>query len=490
MRWFVEGVRMQATIAHLSEANKNERIDSQFFLPEFVESFNTVANSPHSILSDVAHITDGNHVKIAENFDDSEGVRYLRGQDLGTDMMLHDRNIVHIPESCFKALKRSHIFKDDVLITIVGANTGLIGLVYEPSEKLVANCKLGIARVRKSKITPGYLYAFLISRYGQHQILRSIRGGGQTGLILPDIRQLRITRLSNDFESRINDISFYGHSKAIESKRVYVNAQNILLSELNLTNWRSKHQLTFVKNYSDTEEAERIDAEYFQPKYEEIVNAIKGYSGGWDLLENLCELVGHPSNPPYADIKDTDKTFIVTQKHLGDFSLNDEFWNEPEALYTTQDFIDKNSRYILRTGDVLLYSVGAYIGKANIYKESIKATIGSFLTLLRTKRERLNPYYLMTFLNTDIGVAISKQHQRGMAQQYLYPYDIRTFPIPLFPEEFQAEIQQKIIESFSLRKHSKHLLECAKRAVEMAIEQDEKKASNWLENATKEMQME
>ena len=44
---------MQATIAHLSEANKNERIDSQFFLPEFVESFNTVANGPHSILSDV-----------------------------------------------------------------------------------------------------------------------------------------------------------------------------------------------------------------------------------------------------------------------------------------------------------------------------------------------------------------------------------------------------------------------------------------------------
>ena len=45
-------------------------------------------------------------------------------------MMLHDRNIVHIPESCFNVLKRSHIFKDDILITIVGANTGLVGLVY------------------------------------------------------------------------------------------------------------------------------------------------------------------------------------------------------------------------------------------------------------------------------------------------------------------------------------------------------------------------
>ena len=198
-------------------------------------------------------------------------------------------------------------------------------------------------------------------------------------------------------------------------------------------------------------------------------------------------MVGHPSNPPYADTEDTDKTFIVTQKHLGDFSLNDEFWNDAEALYTTQNFTEKNSQYVLKIEDVLLYSVGAYIGKANIYKESIKATIGSFLTLLRAKKEKLNPYFLMAFLNTDVGVAISKQHQRGMAQQYLYPYDIRTFPIPLLPEEIQTEIQQKVTESFSLRKQSKHLLECAKRAVEIAIEENEQTATKWLVSETGEM---
>ena len=241
-------------------------------------------------MSDIAHITDGNHLKIAENFDTSEGVRYLRGQDIGTDMMLHERNVVYVPESCFNALERSHIFKDDILITIVGANTGLVGLVYDPPEKLVANCKLGIARVEKSNITPGYLYAFLVGRYGQHQVLRSIRGGGQTGFILPDLRQLRIARLSNAFESKINSLSLYGHSKAVESKHVYVNAQSILLSELDLTDWRPEHRLTFVKNYSDTKQAGRIDAEYFQPKYEEIIKAIQSYSGGWDTLGNLVSV--------------------------------------------------------------------------------------------------------------------------------------------------------------------------------------------------------
>ena len=61
--------------------------------------------------------------------------------------------------------------------------------------------------------------------------------------------------------------------------------------------------------------------------------------------------------------------------------------------------------------------------------------------------------------------------------------DILNLPVPLLPEETQTEIQQKVIESFKLRKQSKHLLECAKRAVEMAIEQDESKAMEWLENS-------
>ena len=58
--------------------------------------------------------------------------------------------------------------------------------------------------------------------------------------------------------------------------------------------------------------------------------------------------------------------------------------------------------------------------------------------------------------------------------------DILDFPIPLLPEDKQAEIQQKVVESFNLRNHAKALLEYAKRAVEITIEKDEQAAINWL----------
>ncbi|TXL11574.1 hypothetical protein BMR04_15990 [Methylococcaceae bacterium HT3] len=61
------------------------------------------------------------------------------------------------------------------------------------------------------------------------------------------------------------------------------------------------------------------------------------------------------------------------------------------------------------------------------------------------------------------------------------PEQVKETIIPILPQAQQLQIQQKITESFELRKQSKQLLENAKRAVEIAIEQDESKAIQWLD---------
>ena len=56
--------------------------------------------------------------------------------------------------------------------------------------------------------------------------------------------------------------------------------------------------------------------------------------------------------------------------------------------------------------------------------------------------------------------------------------------IPILEKEKQAEIEQKVIESFNGRTRAKDLLEHAKRAVEIAIEQNEQAAIEWLESVS------
>lgn len=57
--------------------------------------------------------------------------------------------------------------------------------------------------------------------------------------------------------------------------------------------------------------------------------------------------------------------------------------------------------------------------------------------------------------------------------------------IPILAEDKQIQIRRKVAEAFALRRQSKHLLECAKRAVELAIEQGEQTAMDWLESQAK-----
>ena len=336
------------------------------------------------------------------------------------------------------------------------------------------------------KITPEYLTAFLNTKYGIIDVKRRARISiNQSNVNAEELKRIEVPLVSHSLQLQIA-IAFENAFESIQkSEMKFKESQSILLAELGLNNWQPQHCLTFIRYYSETQAAARIDAEYFQPKYQEIVQAIKNYVGGWDMLGNLCGLVGHPTNPPYAQNDDDHKTFIVAQKNLGDYCLSDAYWQSEDAKYTTSEFMDKNKQYLLQKDDLVLYTVGAppHIGKANIiFETDIPSTIGSFVTLVRAHKDKINPYCLLTLFNSPVGYQLTNRFMRGMVQQYIYPRDLIRIPIPLLPQAKQHQIQQKVIESFNLRQQSKQLLECAKRAVELAIEQDEQAAINWLQD--------
>ena len=99
-----------------------------------------------------------------------------------------------------------------------------------------------------------------------------------------------------------------------------------------------------------------------------------------------------------------------------------------------------------------------------------------------TENGQINKETLLACLRSKLFLTWSLKPNTGTSYPTLDDDDILDFPIPILFQEKQAEIQQKVIEPFNLRKHAKALLEYAKRAVEIAIEQDEQAAINWLES--------
>ncbi len=67
--------------------------------------------------------------------------------------------------------------------------------------------------------------------------------------------------------------------------------------------------------------------------------------------------------------------------------------------------------------------------------------------------------------------------------------EIEQVLIPVIEMEKQKEIAALIQQSFMLKAESKKLLDAAKRAVEIAIEQDEQTAIDFLEKETCQLDM-
>ena len=293
-------------------------------------------------------------------------------------------------------------------------------------------------------------------------------------------KEILVPHFGEEIQRSIDESIWKSFDKHRMSKEIYAKAQTLLLSELGFTNWKPKRHLAFVKSYSDTKQAGRIDADYFQPKYEEIEQAIKGCSGGWERLEDLvtikkCVEVGS------GEYQDKGIPFIRVS-NLSPFEITEE-------KYISNKLYAEIKQHQPRREEIL-FSKDATPSVAYYLREQPGKMIPSGGVLrLKSKTNKINNEYLTLVLNSILTKEQANRDVGGSVILHWRPDQIKETAIPILSEDKQTQIQKKVIESFNLRKQSKHLLECAKRAVEIAIEQDEQTAIGWLENETGVAQM-
>lgn len=323
-------------------------------------------------------------------------------------------------------------------------------------------------------ITPEYLTVFLNTKYGVLDVKRRARISiNQSNVNAEELKRVEIPLVSHNLQLLVTT-AFEGAFKLIQvSESKFEQAQTILLSELDLTNWQPKHQLTFIKNYSDTEQAERMDAEYYQPKYEKIIMAIKSYSGGWDTLGNLVKLKDQNFNPKdKKKYKYIELANIAGNGEIGDCTIKDG-----------QDLPTRARRKVV-TGDIIVSSIdGSLSSIALIEKEYEEALCSTGFHVVDS--QVFNSETMLVLLKSIVGQPQLKKGCTGTILTAINKDEFRNVILPIVSDSKQTQIQQKVTESFNLRKQSKHLLECVKRAVEIAIEQGEQTAVQWLENETK-----
>ena len=463
---------MQVSIVNYLSAktSSNEfRLDSEYFKPSHIKLDHKLRNA-NPCSNYIEYLTDGTHQ--TPNYK-SSGIPFLSSGNVNP-CKLNFKKIKYISIEEHDSLRHCQPTNKDILISKSGriGHAAVVPLMYKKGD---FNIYEGVALLRVKNYSPYALAIMFNSKILQEQIKRVQKGVAQPHLHLEDIRNLKIPNFTDKFIEILEQTYKEFDAISLSSSSKYGKAQNLLLSELGLLNWQPKHQLTFVKNYTDVAQAGRLDSEYYQPKYDELLKAIKNNS---EYVKNISEIQTYNARglqPKYL----TEGTMnVITSKHILDDGLDfDNFEKTNPENWDNQ----KKARVI--QGDILTYTTGANIGRTAYYPIEAKALASNHVNILRIKDE--NPEYVGFVMNSLIGRLQTEKMSAGSAQAEIYPKDIDKFTIPFIAKKSQISILNKVSESRDLLKQSKYLLEYAKRAVEIAIEEDEKTAVAWLVEHTK-----
>lgn len=447
-------------IVDSDELEETTRLDPEYYHPEYLSTEAKLLNKAnYRLWKDIngKFITGpfGSAFNV-ENYISSTVYRYIRGKDVKEFFLLDDDN-VYIPEKNFEQLKKYALFKGDILISVVGT-LGSAVIVDENNTPAVFSCKS--TAFRTEALNPFFLIAYLNCQFGRELLQRKVRGAVQTGLNIDDLRSLPIYLPNTEFQNKIATLVIAAKNNFEKSKLFYSQAESLLLSELGIKGFDLSHEPCYKINSADTISANRIDAEYYQPKYERAIKAIKKHS--YKSIGDMFRLVKgiEPGSSVYCE---QGKAFIRVS-NLNKFEIN----NNNQQYLSEKTYSELKENYQPLQGEILL-SKDATPGIAYHLKEPVEGVISGGILRLQAL-SNIKKEYVSLVINSLVGQSQIERDAGGSVINHWKPSQVRNTLIPLLPDRVQEKIESLCLEAHSARRQAKELLEDAKRKVEEMIE--------------------
>ena len=465
---------MQYSIVKLAKAKEKYdfRIDSEYYHPKFLDLEKRLGETATVILEDVAcKVSDGTH--FTPTYYDS-GIPFLSAINIQENRLDLTKNFQYIsPKEHSLLYRRSDPKANDILVRKVGVGPRWACVVPEGVQEFSIFVSVAQIRCQPGKINQFFLSTFINSRYGQEQLLRFNKGISQPDLHLEDICRLVIPMVSDTFQRVIERICLSSRKLTNETEDLYRESERILLFELGLLDWNPRHKLAFVGNYVDILSANRIDAEYFQPMYDELVEKVKQYRNGHKQL-GKC-------------VKIEDKNFLpkddVSYKYieLANISANGNINGFIEAKGKE---LPTRARRKVNTGDLIVSSIEGSLSCIALITDDLNNALCStgFYVI---NSDRLNSETLLVLLKSPVGQLQLKKGCSGTILTAIGNNEFKNVILPDVASKTQEDIKQKVTDMYKSKALSKSLLEIAKNGVEMAIETNEEEAQNWINQEVK-----
>lgn len=450
------------------------RIDANTYKKDYIKSELLLKSLPCTLINDIStSVQNFGAYSLCNfiNFTDS-GIPFLMTQNIRHNYI--DWNIEKfVDNDSHKMLWKSHCKKGQVLVTMAGEYLGRVS-VYDKSEICSSNQAIAKVSLKKDQ-NPYIVSTFLNSIHGQNQINRFKTITGQPNINMALIKSLRVPVFRKDFQITIEKAIKESEQKRNLTELKYHQAETILLETLGIKDFQPNSDPINVKGFKESFlSTGRLDAEYYQRKYEEVISHIAEQKH--DHLANIVTI--KKSIEPGSDVYSEEGLPFLRVADYNKFGIN-----VPEKKLN-YSFCKENKEILEQLKpkkETILFSKDGSVGTAYMLRSDADfITSGAILHLAVKDKKQIIPEYLTLVLNSKLVQLQAERDAGGSIILHWRVGEIENVVVPIIDYTKQKEIAELVEESFQLKSQSEHLLETAIRAVEIAIEEGEEVAEEYL----------
>lgn len=435
-------------------------MDAEYFRKSTRKYLDRIYASPFEKLSKIVKRVQ-HPVEVVREYEE-DGLLTLMAKNVRSNRIdLSD--LKYMPVSLRNTVSPNELDTGDVLMTRTGANFGVTAPWISTD---TAYACADILILRQPTVPTGYLSSFLSGKVGNDLVLRGGYGGAQPHIAPSYLVDMPIPRFPA-IEELVAALVNTSASSEASSLSIVADAERLLFRALGLADWKPPEPLSYLASSTDAFAAGRLDAQFFAPRIRGLINH----------LSRSGSTVGGVSSPrrekfnkercaefDYIEISDLGSAGLTGSSRLP----CDEAPSRATWHVRPDDIITSMVRPIRRLSAQILPEQDGFVCSSG------------FVVLQPTQ---VQPEVLLTFLRLPAICELMDLYASASMYPAISEADILALPFPEIDASTAEAICQSVQQSREARQRANQLLETAKRAVEIAIEDSEAAALRYLEEA-------
>lgn len=337
-------------------------------------------------------------------------------------------------------------------------------------------CSEHVMRVvpNEEVIKPGYLYAYLSSRFGVPIVISGTYGAIIQHIEAHHISDLPVPRLGNiedkahQLVQKAADLRYEAISQVVTATSEYVAAAG--LNDISPIEWHKKSgKLGFAAALPNSNSLRAVN---FIPLNKELESYVKT-AKKWAYIGDITKPGTLRTGPRFKRIDSApDPEFGV--ELLGQ---RDCFTIRPDGRWIAKKYLPKDELMFLPEGSTMIAARGG-LDDSNSFarcqfiagKRTQYAYSQDFLRVI-PEQDKILPGCLFAFLRSEMAFRMLRGYSIGSIQQEYHPEMVKWMPVPLVDQETANRVNELVVDAY--RKYDE-AIDCEDQAqslIERAIEE-------------------